>query len=92
MAIMMLLSFSGCEKINNLTKDVITTLEPTNVTWDDVFMQGWVDLSLMKGYYWASALSSARYAACCYTFENGKEPEVTYEERYRGFTVRAVTE
>jgi len=24
--------------------------------------------------------------------ENGKEPEVTYEERYRGFTVRAVTE
>jgi len=49
MAIMMLLSFSGCEKINNLTKDVITTLEPTNVTWDDVFMQGWVDLSLMKG-------------------------------------------
>lgn len=114
MAIMMLLPFSGCEKINNLTKDVITTLEPTNVTWDDVFMQGWVDLSLMKGSTTAGFIVSFLPDCAPETgtvvmanavndkgifsvltsglAENGKEPEVNYEERYRGFTVRAVTE
>lgn len=51
-----------------------------------------VDGEGVKGYYWSSSIPNTSYVAVCLVFEAGKAPEVTNEERYQGFTIRAVTD